>query len=110
MSCISYIYPTTFISPIAYGEYNDQVLEVAGIRGQTVVMWDLEYGLSLPQPVNFVADGSFSSSGDSTGASVAESNSRYDDVVNRHPSTLLALNHEVYGKRPFVLVPMKMLS
>lgn len=27
----------------AYGEYNDQVLEVASKYGQTVVTWDFEY-------------------------------------------------------------------
>ena len=27
---------------IAYGEYNDRVREVAGIRGQTLVNWDFE--------------------------------------------------------------------
>jgi len=35
-------------------------------------------------------------SGDSLGVSVAEQESRYDDVADRHPSTILALNHEVY--------------
>ena len=27
---------------VAYGEYNDRVREVAGIRGQTLVNWDFE--------------------------------------------------------------------
>ncbi|KAF8881342.1 carbohydrate esterase family 4 protein [Infundibulicybe gibba] len=58
-----------------YGEHNDQVDSVARDRGQAVTLWDFD-------------------SGDSTGASPDESKTRYDDVVNRHPSTLLALNHE----------------
>jgi len=32
-------------SKLAYGEYNDTVLEVAGNHGQTVAMWDFEYAL-----------------------------------------------------------------
>jgi len=69
-----------------YGEYNDEVREVAGQRGQTVVNWDFD-------------------SGDSVGASVAESNRRYDEVVSQHPSTLLALNHEVYETTAHQVLP-----
>jgi hypothetical protein len=100
------LYLMTFTSPTAYGEYNDEVREVAGQRGQTVVNWDFEYILFLTQRVRFLTNDSFSSSGDSVGASVAESNRRYDEVVSQHPSTLLALNHEVYGKCPFSLVSL----
>jgi len=37
------------------------------------------------------------SSRDSLGASAAESKGLYQDLVNRHPSTALALNHETLG-------------
>jgi hypothetical protein len=37
------------------------------------------------------------SSGDSVGATVAESESDYKALVKSHPSTILALNHETYG-------------
>lgn len=39
-----------------------------------------------------------SSSRDSVGATAAESNRLYDEVAKDHPSTILALNHDVYGK------------
>ncbi|KNZ75819.1 Chitin deacetylase [Termitomyces sp. J132] len=61
----------------AYGEYNDLVRQVAYERGQTLVNWDFD-------------------SGDSVGKTPEESNNLYDDVASEHPSTLLALNHEVY--------------
>jgi hypothetical protein len=28
---------------LAYGNYNDQVLDVSGARGQSVVIWDFEW-------------------------------------------------------------------
>jgi hypothetical protein len=36
----SYLRVATFV---AYGNYNDLVLDASGIRGQSVVIWDLEY-------------------------------------------------------------------
>jgi peptidoglycan/xylan/chitin deacetylase (PgdA/CDA1 family) len=68
-------YPAFFRPP--YGEYNNLVLDAAGLRGQAAVLWDLD-------------------SGDSTGSSVAQQKSQYDAVVKRHPSTVLSLEHEVY--------------
>jgi peptidoglycan/xylan/chitin deacetylase (PgdA/CDA1 family) len=61
-----------------FGSYNDAVREVAYTRGQTLVDWDFD-------------------SGDSTGSTAAQSNAAYDKLVQAHPSTILALNHEVYG-------------
>jgi len=58
-----------------YGSYNQDVLDVAGDRGQGVVIWDFD-------------------SQDSGGASPAQSKALYDDVANRHPDTILALNHD----------------
>ena len=61
-----------------YGSYNDLVRKVAYARGQKLVIWDFD-------------------SGDSTGATAAQSNAAYDKVAKKHPSTVLALNHETYG-------------
>ncbi|KAF9457983.1 acetyl xylan esterase II [Collybia nuda] len=69
-----------------YGEYNDLVLEVAGNRGQTVAIWDFD-------------------SRDSAGATAAQSNKLYDDLAKAHPSTILALNHDVYQQTAQVVVP-----
>ena len=41
------LYPLTPL-PAAYGEYNDQVREVAGMRGQSIVTWDFECVQMLP--------------------------------------------------------------
>ena len=40
------------------------------------------------------------SSGDSLGVPVDEQKRRYDDIVNQHPSSILSLEHEVYGEVP----------
>ncbi|KAG6917727.1 hypothetical protein DXG01_001378 [Tephrocybe rancida] len=66
-----------------YGEYNDLFRQVAQERGQRLVNWDFDIQLNFP-----------TSSGDSVGKTPAESNQLYDDVVEEHPDTLLALNHE----------------
>ncbi|RDB28405.1 hypothetical protein Hypma_014966 [Hypsizygus marmoreus] len=69
-----------------FGEYNDLVREVAGVRGQTVAIWDFD-------------------SGDSIGKTAAQSNQLYDDIAQAHPSTILALNHDVYQQTAQVVVP-----
>jgi peptidoglycan/xylan/chitin deacetylase (PgdA/CDA1 family) len=61
-----------------YGSYNNLVREVAYERGQKVVLWDFD-------------------SGDSTGSTASQSNKAYDALIKKHPSTILALNHEVYS-------------
>jgi peptidoglycan/xylan/chitin deacetylase (PgdA/CDA1 family) len=66
-----------FLRP-PYGSYNDLTRRVAASRGQKLVMWDFD-------------------SGDSTGSTPAQSKQMYNDLANRHPSTVLALNHETYG-------------
>ncbi len=38
------------------------------------------------------------SSEDSVGATVSQSKNLYRDVIAEHPDTILALNHEVYGR------------
>ncbi|PPQ67968.1 hypothetical protein CVT24_003161, partial [Panaeolus cyanescens] len=60
-----------------YGNYNDNVLEVAASRKQDIVYWDFD-------------------SGDSVGASAEKQRSNYDEVVRNHPNTLLSLQHDVH--------------
>ncbi|KAG6845260.1 hypothetical protein H0H87_011995 [Tephrocybe sp. NHM501043] len=69
-----------------YGNYNDLVRQASAVRGQKVVIWDFD-------------------SGDSVGATVAESEASYDDLVRDHPSTVLALNHEVYETTAHQVLP-----
>ncbi|TRM63674.1 carbohydrate esterase family 4 protein [Schizophyllum amplum] len=69
-----------------YGEFNDQVLEVAEQRGQKVIVWDFD-------------------SGDSVGVSEEDSKKRYDDTVASHPDTILALNHEIYSSTAYDVLP-----
>ena len=61
-----------------YGEYNNNVRQVAANRNQKLVNWSFD-------------------SGDSIGATPAESNAAYDKLAKDHPSSVLALNHEVYS-------------
>jgi hypothetical protein len=81
---------------VAYGRYNDLVRDVSGLRGQSVVIWDFEYVYLNWWPVRII-DLTWFSSRDSLGASVAQSKTLYNNTINSHPSTILALNHEVYG-------------
>ena len=61
-----------------YGEYNNNVRQVAANRNQKLVNWSFDLG-------------------DSIGATPAESNAAYDKLIKDHPSSVLALNHEVYS-------------
>ena len=61
-----------------YGEYNNNVRQVAANRNQKLVNWSFD-------------------SGDLIGAMPAESNAAYDKLVKDHPSSVLVLNHEVYS-------------
>ncbi|KAF6761579.1 carbohydrate esterase family 4 protein [Ephemerocybe angulata] len=79
----------SFMRP-PYGKYNDRVLQVAAGRKQSIVLWDLD-------------------TGDSIGASVAEQKGQYNQVAKRHPKTVLALNHEVYGARDVLPHAIKQL-
>ncbi|KAH0584793.1 hypothetical protein H2248_008073 [Termitomyces sp. 'cryptogamus'] len=58
-----------------YGNYNDLVRQASEIRGQKLVIWDFD-------------------SGDSVGATPDESKDNYDELIDEHPQTILALNHE----------------
>lgn len=66
-------YPAFMRPP--YGSYNNLVLQASYIRGQVVAIWDFD-------------------SGDSTGSTPAQSEAAYNALIARHPSTILALNHE----------------
>jgi len=74
-----------FVRP-PYGSYNNLVRQVAHTRGQKLVTWDFD-------------------SGDSTGSTPAQSNAAYDKLAKKHPSTVLALNHEVYEQTAHVVLP-----
>ncbi|KAG8767249.1 Carbohydrate esterase 4 protein [Ceratobasidium sp. 428] len=69
-----------------YGNYNDNVRNVAGVRGQKLAIWDFD-------------------SQDSIGATPAQSKKYYDQIIAKHPSTILALNHEVYERTAHEVVP-----
>ena len=61
-----------------YGECNNNLRQVAANRNQKSVNWSFD-------------------SGDSIGATPAESNGAYDKLVKDYSSSVLALNHEVYS-------------
>ncbi|KAG9081234.1 Carbohydrate esterase 4 protein, partial [Ceratobasidium sp. 392] len=42
---------------------------------------------------------------DSIGATVAQSEQYYDQAIAKHPSTILALNHEVYETTAHTVLP-----
>jgi len=63
-----------FLRP-PYGSYNDLAREVSYNLNKKFVTWDFD---SL----------------DSDGATVAQSKTYYDQLVSRHPSNVIALNHE----------------
>jgi peptidoglycan/xylan/chitin deacetylase (PgdA/CDA1 family) len=69
-----------------YGEYNDNVLNVASSRGQKVIIWDFD-------------------SGDSAGVSASQSKNLYKQIANKHPSTILTLNHETYASTAHDVLP-----
>ncbi|PPQ78356.1 hypothetical protein CVT25_011639 [Psilocybe cyanescens] len=77
-------YPAFMRPP--YGNYNGQVLDASGIRGQGVVIWDFD-------------------SEDSLGASVQTSKNLYDSTIGSHPSTILALNHETIETTAHQVLP-----
>ncbi|KAF5345711.1 hypothetical protein D9758_013069 [Tetrapyrgos nigripes] len=69
-----------------YGEYNDQVLQISGARGQKVVIWDFD-------------------NGDTAGLSAAQSKGRYKDLVSKHPKNVLTLNHETHNTTVYDVIP-----
>ncbi|TFK16941.1 carbohydrate esterase family 4 protein, partial [Coprinopsis marcescibilis] len=63
-----------------YGSFNDQVVQAVRSRSQTLVIWDFESADSI------------------AGASAENSKNQYDQVIGRHPNTILTLNHETSGE------------
>ncbi|KAG8759682.1 Carbohydrate esterase 4 protein [Ceratobasidium sp. 423] len=61
-----------------FGDYDDDVLEVAASRGQTVAIWDFD-------------------SGDAAGTSPAESKNQYNKLIMSSPDNILILNHETHA-------------
>lgn len=53
---------------------------------------------------------SFRSSGDSTGSTPAQSEAAYSQLIAKHPSTILALNHETEGGWFYFNIVSKTLS
>ena len=82
----------------AYGEFKDETIAVANKRNQQLVNWDFEDATSLLWTVfknlRFVSE---CSSGDSTGVKPEDQKALYDKVIKKRPSTILSLEHEVYG-------------
>ncbi|KAK3826428.1 MAG: carbohydrate esterase family 4 protein [Linnemannia gamsii] len=55
-----------------YGSYNDLVLQAAGVRHQSVALWDFD-------------------TGDEAGATPGQSKAAVDELIRRHPQTALVL-------------------
>ncbi|CAE6491102.1 unnamed protein product [Rhizoctonia solani] len=72
-----------------FGDYDDDVLEVAASRGQTVAIWDFD-------------------SGDTSGTLPAESKNQYNKLIMSSPDSILTLNHET--QEPLTLLKMATLS
>ncbi|CUA70173.1 hypothetical protein RSOLAG22IIIB_00521 [Rhizoctonia solani] len=69
-----------------YGEYDDEVREVAGSLGQKIVIWDFD-------------------SGDSAGASATKSKNDYKNLIAKNPNNVLTLNHETYATTVNDVIP-----
>ncbi|KAL0571856.1 hypothetical protein V5O48_010109 [Marasmius crinis-equi] len=69
-----------------YGSYNQNVQDVAGVRGQSLVIWDFDAGDADGEPVN-------------------QTLSDYKKRIGQHPSTILPLNHETYDTTAHQVVP-----
>lgn len=69
-----------------YGSYNDNVQAVAGARGQSLVIWDFD-------------------AGDADGKAPADTLRDYTSTINRHPNTLLPLNHETSESTAHQVIP-----
>lgn len=61
--------------PVAYGNYNELVQEVAAEQGQSLITWNLD-------------------SGDTIGATLKQSEEIYDNAVHHTDVSIIALNSE----------------
>ncbi|KAJ8090193.1 hypothetical protein PM082_018783 [Marasmius tenuissimus] len=71
-----------------FGNYNDLVRQVAAARGQTIVNWDYDTqdaAAVMPSPDERVEN--------------------YRKLIEQHPSTILALNHEVKKETVQIVMP-----
>ncbi|KAK1223384.1 hypothetical protein PQX77_013747, partial [Marasmius sp. AFHP31] len=71
-----------------FGNYNDLVRQVAAARGQTLVNWDYDTqdaAAVMPSPDERVEN--------------------YRKLIEQHPSTILALNHEVKQETVQIVMP-----
>ncbi|KAB5589705.1 putative effector protein [Ceratobasidium theobromae] len=75
-----------------YGNYNDNVRNVAGARGQKMQV--TKFSLRSLRDTN-----------DVSGATPAQSKQLYDNIISQHPSTILALNHETYERTAHEVIP-----
>ncbi|KAF5350473.1 hypothetical protein D9756_008495 [Leucocoprinus leucothites] len=69
-----------------FGEYNDNVLQVAQELGETVVNWDFD-------------------SGDSIGADPSKQLTDYDGLVTKKPPSILSLEHETMQSSAETVLP-----
>lgn len=69
-----------------YGEYNNQVREIAHNFGQSMVTWNQD-------------------SGDSVGATMAEQKAVYSNFIKKKNQKAIFLNHEVYKSTAYTLLP-----
>ncbi|KAJ7056746.1 putative chitin deacetylase [Mycena amicta] len=76
---------TQFLRP-PYGNYNNQVRQVAASRNKTLLTWDFD-------------------SGDSVGEDWEDSETDYDAQIQNHVENLIALNHETQPDTVAHIVP-----
>ena len=79
---------------LAYGEYDENVLQVAEELGETVITWNFEFVSIVILSFILFFLLMFFSSGDSIGADVDKQLTSYDDLVSKQLSSIISLEHE----------------
>ncbi|KAK1228236.1 hypothetical protein PQX77_008748 [Marasmius sp. AFHP31] len=69
-----------------YGSFNQNVQDVAGARGQSLVIWDFD-------------------AGDANGVPPDQTLTDYNTTISKHPNTILPLNHETYDSTAHQVIP-----
>ncbi|KAF7771713.1 CAZyme family CE4 [Agaricus bisporus var. burnettii] len=69
-----------------FGSYNDLVRQAAAVRGQALANWDFE-------------------TGDAVGVTVPEQYAKIDELIARHPNTILSLQHETIASTMTEVLP-----
>lgn len=86
-----------------YGSINQNVIDAATAHGQNGASFILILSFFLTEnTLPLVALWDFDS-GDSTGTPPDQSEAMYTNLVNQHPSSILALNHETYSTTAYAL-------